>query len=916
MSNLVYLFSDKGTEDLRKILRYHTARDLVYSPQMVEEKHLSLATHDGDEQLHIHATCHRCRGKRHHGGNDGCFRHSHHHHRCAVISLNHGEARVVVSDGLARNAALHTIDQVLLPPGLSLPGHHGHGRGGSEEQQLDGRRRRGRRTQATGECGCGKGEVDDEGGDVGTDDDGGAGDNKQTTNLRGGGGGSGEADGGVLLVLEDDAKVACQQHEPHPTNGSHGPSLSSFAVPMPPTACRVASRAPRLLARTAIATNRCCLPSRAAVVRPRCLALALVGVVHDARLMVPARVTTRALHAAAPVCARSRRRLTAEPEPDWHGDDLNSENGSGDGGGRLAHGASGVEEASRAEAAARRRLGLDSVETASRVARDGRLDDKAEERDDDDYGDDDEAAEYDRGHAAAAAAQLPEDTWRPVLMPAFDAAVPETESSRRLRAESGTGFPSPATVKARTAATSPSATARSSRLRQDPRLEGGAERIPVVDAEAGGLPERFPPQSTSSPTTFPFPSSISTPVSDGLAQGSVKQRLAPSSVDETHSGKEELETISPVQSNHESGGNININIDATLEQGQDDAVPGSGKATDLANMLAEERRKLRADARLRAQEMIQELYETADAARELGGETDPEHLVREGVEVESGVETEAAAADSDWFVGTAYNPFDGTASGEPTSAVPRWMRTAKTAEERSSGLEAAVAAAEDEGAAGDGVLSLKSVVAALEEEKGRDVVVLDVRGKCDWTDTMVIVTARSTKQLYSLVDRVRRMAKKYVDTDPALNGNLVIEGASSSGWMVLDLGRVVVHSFTAAARAQYDLEGLWGAVERAEAGLSYVAADTDAASDDPAAAEAEAERRLVAAVEAGFAEAARSRTGGGGRIKTKQLEADDFETEAGFMARLNDARGGDGAVRAAAVAARGRRRARRHGAAE
>ncbi|KAI9316156.1 hypothetical protein DFJ73DRAFT_929749 [Zopfochytrium polystomum] len=193
-----------------------------------------------------------------------------------------------------------------------------------------------------------------------------------------------------------------------------------------------------------------------------------------------------------------------------------------------------------------------------------------------------------------------------------------------------------------------------------------------------------------------------------------------------------------------------------------------------------------------------------------------------------------------------------------------------------------------------------------------EVAVLDVRRKNDWTDTIVVVTARSTKQLFSLVDAVRRKVRKYelppslvlfshpspapkkfVHTDPTLRSSLTIEGASSTDWMVLDLGRFVVHSFTAAARAHYDIEGLWNSIDESPLATSAVSGD-DGADALPTAEELlmtdeeyvewrerEETRRMLAAVEREWA--GRSRA----TVKTKQLEEGDFMSEWEMIARLN-----------------------------
>ena len=96
------------------------------------------------------------------------------------------------------------------------------------------------------------------------------------------------------------------------------------------------------------------------------------------------------------------------------------------------------------------------------------------------------------------------------------------------------------------------------------------------------------------------------------------------------------------------------------------------------------------------------------------------------------------------------------------------------------------------------------VVAALEDLRGRDVVVLEVAALTDVTDYMVLVTGTSRRHVRALVDAVHDAAKRR--SVPILG----IEGADAGEWVLLDLVDVVVHVMRTETRAFYDLERLWG----------------------------------------------------------------------------------------------------------
>ena len=98
---------------------------------------------------------------------------------------------------------------------------------------------------------------------------------------------------------------------------------------------------------------------------------------------------------------------------------------------------------------------------------------------------------------------------------------------------------------------------------------------------------------------------------------------------------------------------------------------------------------------------------------------------------------------------------------------------------------------------------LKTVLAAVEELKAKDVVEIDVRGKSSVCDYMVIASGTSTRHVKSIADEVVRFAKK-LDVMP-----LGVEGEREAEWVLVDLGDVVVHAMLPRVREFYALERLW-----------------------------------------------------------------------------------------------------------
>ena len=100
---------------------------------------------------------------------------------------------------------------------------------------------------------------------------------------------------------------------------------------------------------------------------------------------------------------------------------------------------------------------------------------------------------------------------------------------------------------------------------------------------------------------------------------------------------------------------------------------------------------------------------------------------------------------------------------------------------------------------------VKAVVAALEDIKGRDIVVLNVVKLTSMVDRVIIASGDSSRQVKALADNVQTKLK-------ALGAKVSgVEGTQSAEWILIDLGSVVVHIMLPAIREHYNLEELWSA---------------------------------------------------------------------------------------------------------
>jgi ribosome-associated protein len=98
----------------------------------------------------------------------------------------------------------------------------------------------------------------------------------------------------------------------------------------------------------------------------------------------------------------------------------------------------------------------------------------------------------------------------------------------------------------------------------------------------------------------------------------------------------------------------------------------------------------------------------------------------------------------------------------------------------------------------------RGIVELIADKKGSDIVLLDIRRVSLLADYFVICSGASERQVKAIVDEILEKVKKEAGTVP-----LNVEGVSSSGWVLVDYGSVIVHVFAPSLREYYSLEKLW-----------------------------------------------------------------------------------------------------------
>lgn len=98
---------------------------------------------------------------------------------------------------------------------------------------------------------------------------------------------------------------------------------------------------------------------------------------------------------------------------------------------------------------------------------------------------------------------------------------------------------------------------------------------------------------------------------------------------------------------------------------------------------------------------------------------------------------------------------------------------------------------------------LKVVEKSLDDNKAQDVVVVDLAGKSDIADYLVVASGTSGRQVGALAEHLRTDLKEFgLHTVP-------VEGMPQCDWVLVDGGDVVVHLFRPEVRSFYNIETMW-----------------------------------------------------------------------------------------------------------
>ena len=98
---------------------------------------------------------------------------------------------------------------------------------------------------------------------------------------------------------------------------------------------------------------------------------------------------------------------------------------------------------------------------------------------------------------------------------------------------------------------------------------------------------------------------------------------------------------------------------------------------------------------------------------------------------------------------------------------------------------------------------MAAILASVDDDKAEEIVQIDLRGRSDVADYMVICSGRSTRQVASIAEKLADRLKLEFHISAKM------EGKETADWVLIDAGDVIVHVFRPEVREFYQLEKMW-----------------------------------------------------------------------------------------------------------
>ena len=151
------------------------------------------------------------------------------------------------------------------------------------------------------------------------------------------------------------------------------------------------------------------------------------------------------------------------------------------------------------------------------------------------------------------------------------------------------------------------------------------------------------------------------------------------------------------------------------------------------------------------------------------------------------------------------SPFPAVEAGPSSDGLPKRLRGTREAQDP---VPPSAVARAVPGRIDAALEHAKICARIAEDNRAKDILLLDLRGATPLVDFFVIASASSRRQASSIGYEIDADMKKLGEH------KLGIEGAEEGRWTLIDYGDFVVHLFSDEARAYYSLEDIWGDAPR------------------------------------------------------------------------------------------------------
>lgn len=144
----------------------------------------------------------------------------------------------------------------------------------------------------------------------------------------------------------------------------------------------------------------------------------------------------------------------------------------------------------------------------------------------------------------------------------------------------------------------------------------------------------------------------------------------------------------------------------------------------------------------------------------------------------------------------------------PRTALSTAKTSAKAVAETQTGTRKKSRLDGDSMASNEARTTATQIAIAALDKKAVGLEILDVAGRVDYTDFLVLMTGRSDRQVAALAQAIEGELRKHG------KNVMSVEGMPQANWVIMDYGDVVVHLFKEDVRASYDIESLWVDAQR------------------------------------------------------------------------------------------------------